>query len=491
MKRIYLYSIILLCIVFALSGCELESKEYGKVNSSLYPTTQRDMLDLVTSNAYGGFANSGYEGGFNVATGFHLLGDMATDFGLCAWGEGNWGQLNYANFQNKEGERNPRRSWGPYLPWISRMETTIDRIKNIEGVNENLKKRSIAELECGQAFMAFLLWDFYGEIVIADLETLKDPQNVKILPRKNSGETAAYIENKLRSVISANVLVKSYVKNDAEYGRFTEGLCHMLLLKLYMQNHQWDKAITEGRELMKAEYGYGLVTDTGTAGTAYANIFASANEGNRETIWATNGLKEYQSHIWYDHVIAWGGYKMTWDFFHTFETGDQRAGAEVITVPATSEIGVMPVKYDMKDRTGGDCYTDWIVFRYADAITLLAEAIVHQGGTVTPEALGLLNQVRTRAGLPAYGTGDFPGKDDFIDKLLWERAHELWYEGCRRQDLIRNNKYVEIMAEKCKRNGKTDFITTLGTKSHLFPLPDDAINEFTKGGFTGQQNPGY
>ncbi|MDR2388534.1 MAG: RagB/SusD family nutrient uptake outer membrane protein [Tannerellaceae bacterium] len=456
----------------------------------MYPTTERDMLDLVTSNAYGGFRNHQYDGAFNVATGFHLLGDMASDFGLCSWGEDNWGQLTYANFQNSQGSRNPRRNWSPYLPWISRMEMTIDRINNIEGINETLKKRSIAELECAQAFMTFLIWDFYGGVVIADLETLKDPQNVKILPRKSSEETVAYIENKLKSAITANVLAKSYAKNSADYGRFTEGLCHMLLLKLYMQTHLWDKAISEGREVMKSEYGYELVTDAGAAGTAYANVFASANEGNKETIWATNGLKEYQSHLWYDHVISWSGYKMTRHFFETFEAGDQRAGAEVIRDEGL-EVGVLPVKYDMADRTGGDCYTDWIVYRYADAITLLAEAIVQQSGAVTQEAIDLLNQVRTRAGLPAYQSGDFAGKNDFIDKLLWERAHELWYEGCRRQDLIRNNKYVEIMAAKCARLGKTDYITGLGEKTHLFPLPDDAINEFVKGGFDNQQNPGY
>ena len=35
-------------------------------------------------------------------------------------------------------------------------------------------------------------------------------------------------------------------------------------------------------------------------------------------------------------------------------------------------------------------------------LTLLAEAIVREGNTVTTEAINLLNQVRTRAGLTAY-----------------------------------------------------------------------------------------
>ncbi len=37
----------------------------------------------------------------------------------------------------------------------------------------------------------------------------------------------------------------------------------MVLLKFYMQTKQWDKAITEARELQKPEYKYALVTDKG------------------------------------------------------------------------------------------------------------------------------------------------------------------------------------------------------------------------------------
>ncbi|MDR2564099.1 MAG: RagB/SusD family nutrient uptake outer membrane protein [Prevotellaceae bacterium] len=488
MKKIFSYAVALAFMSVVMYGCKLVSSEYSDISSDLYPTSERDARDLVTSNVYEAFRNDEYAGAFNVATGFHLLGDMATDFGFCSWGESNWGQLEYANFQNPDGARNPRMNWAPYLPWISKMELTIDRIKGI-AMDETLKKRYLAELECGQGFMAFLIWDFYGPIILSDLETLKKPQDEIILPRQTNEQTIAYIESKLKAAAEAGVLAKSYSKENADYGRFTEGLCHTLLLKLYMQTKQWPKAIVEGRELMKPEYSYELVTDAGDAGSAYANVFSSANEGNKETIWAVNCLREYQSHLWYPHVISWGGYKMTRIFFETFESGDDRCAPNVITDGGSSQ-GVLPLKYDMVNRTSDNCYTDWIVYRYADVITLLAEAIVQQGNAVTQEAIDLLNEVRTRASLPPYQMSSFTNKDDFIDKLLWERAHELWYEGCRRQDLIRNNKYVTTMAQKCVDHGRTDYITALGTNAHLFPLPSSAVNEGRKGGFN-YQNPGY
>ena len=94
----------------------------------------------------------------------------------------------------------------------------------------------------------------------------------------------------------------------------------------------------------------------------------------------------------------------------------------------------------------------WIIYRYADAITLLAEAIVRNGGAYSggdPNPLALLNQVRTRAGLTAYVATDITDSRDFLDKLLMEHAHELYYEGCRRQDLIRDDAYEAAMKRKC------------------------------------------
>jgi hypothetical protein len=484
MRRIFFHSAATVILAVVLHGCERLSIERG--GDTEYSAAGRNAREQINPDAYTAFCNDQYTGAFNAATGFHPLGDMASDFGYCSWGEDNWGQLEYADFQNPNGVRNPRMNWEPYLPWIGKMELSVNRVKG-SGMDDAAKKLHIAELECGQGFMAFLIWDFYGPIIPADLETLKNRQNGIIPPRQTNEQTVAYIESKLKS--AAAVLPKTCDRESADYGCFTEGLCRTLLLKLYMQTRRWDAAVVEGRELMRPEYGYELVTDPGNAGSAYANIFASANEGNRETIWAANCCRGYRSHLWYPHVITWGGYKMTRKFFETFETGDQRRGKNVIADGGSAD-GVLPVKYDMKDRHGDNCYTDWIVYRYADVVTLLAEAIVQREGSVTEEALELLNRVRVRAGLTAYGASDIAGKNDFIDKLLWERAHELWHEGCRRQDLIRNNMYVAAMSKKCRDYGRTDYITALGANAHLFPLPSSAVEEGQKGGFN-YQNPGY
>ena len=105
--------------------------------------------------------------------------------------------------------------------------------------------------------------------------------------------------------------------------------------------------------------------------------------------------------------------------------------------------------------------------------------------TVTTEAINLLNQVRTRAGLIAYTASSFSSARDFLDKLLIERAHEFYFEGCRRQDLIRDGSYVATMKQKCTDYGQ---VSIVNENYHRFPIPESAI---IAGQGIIKQNPGY
>ncbi|MDR0724829.1 MAG: RagB/SusD family nutrient uptake outer membrane protein [Prevotellaceae bacterium] len=499
MKTISKYSAAaLLMIAVGLQSCKLESELYDDINPAIYPTTERDAEDLVTSGVYGAFRNNGYNGLFNPATGVQLNTDMASDYGFCSWDDGGtWRRLMSASYGPAD-TRNVTNIWRDYLNSISKMTLTIDRISGMN-INEQTKERLIAEARCGRGFMAFVIYDLYGPIIVADLETLKNPQEEKILARQTDEETREFIVTELTE--AAKVLPASYQKGDTDYGRFTKGLCHTILLKFYMQTKQWDKAEAEGRELLKSEYGYELVPE-------YKDIFTEANEKNVETVWAVNCKHGYMTHKWFPHVLpnnysgysgGWGGYKMTWKFFKTFENGDKRKETIIYEYNTFNEQnkgeggnslahGVVPLKYDVvsSDVVGENGQTDWIVYRYADVLTLLAEAIVRKGNTVTDEAVGLLNRVRTRAGLNAYSAPDFSSARDFLDKLMMERAHEFYFEGCRRQDLIRDDSYVDKMNEK-----RADFgwATPIVTKDRiLFPLQESAIIE---GQGIVKQNPGY
>ncbi|SEL78147.1 RagB/SusD family nutrient uptake outer membrane protein [Parapedobacter koreensis] len=136
----------------------------------------------------------------------------------------------------------------------------------------------------------------------------------------------------------------------------------------------------------------------------------------------------------------------------------------------TAGIRVMKYAFDYSVPSG-QRNNDWVVFRYADVLLMKAEAIL-RGGTGTPaEALALVNTIRTNRGVAPFATLTL---DDLID----ERGRELYWEGWRRQDLIRFGKFLEPGQVR----------TTLSEPHHLvYPLPSQqiAVNPNL------EQNPGY
>jgi hypothetical protein len=485
----------------ALQGCRLESEMYDAINPTLFPKTAKDAEALVTGSCYNIFQSKAYDGIFTVGSnGIQIVNDMASDIGECQWRDrepvlyGRW-------TVSSQGYISSGWQWTKF---INSMTLNIDRISQID-MDETHKNRLVAELRCGRGFLGFLMYDYYGPIPIVDLETLKNPLEERIVPRATEEEMQTFIETELTE--AAKVLPYSYKKGDPNYGRFSKGVCYMVLLKFYMQTKQWAKAEAAGRELMKPEYGYTLVP-------RYKDIFTLENEKNAETIFSFNSLKGYQEHKWHPHVLPndyptdpshvtkWNGYKIAWWFMHTYEEGDQRLETivteytgiggllhnEELDVASGEQIryGAVPVKYEIDKTTAGeDNQIDYIIYRYADALTLLSEAIVRKENAVTQEAVDLLNRVRTRAGLPACTTDSFSSVRDFLDKLLLERAHELYWEGCRRQDLIRDGSWVEAMQYKSRVMGQT----TLVNENYVrFPLPQSVIDE---GKGLILQNPGY
>ena len=325
------------------------------------------------------------------------------------------------------------------------------------------------------------------------------------------GRTDKYKKAIVKLTEASKVLPANYKKGDKNYGRFTAGLAHTVLLKLYMLTKQWDKAEAEGRELMKPEYGFELVPE-------YKDIFTLANEKNPEIIWACQCAKGYQEHKWQPHVLPndynftsyldkmtkWNGYKISWDFMQTFDPADRRL--LTIAYEYTSKdgvvhnekndrpdpsaqlyLGAVPLKYEFDpDCTGEDSQIDWIIYRYADVLTLTAEAIVRNKNAVTQEAVDLLNEVRTRS-LPGkgYSLQDLNSVDKFLKAVLDERGWELYFEGNRRQDLIRYGLFVEAIKKKAQSMGKQ---TLVDEDRYRFPIPQDIIDE---GQGIIKQNPGY
>ncbi len=139
-------------------------------------------------------------------------------------------------------------------------------------------------------------------------------------------------------------------------------------------------------------------------------------------------------------------------------------------------------KFEVEKKIGHHANNDFPLFRYADILLMKAEAIMRinaNGGTPTSLAgvdpVAIVNQVRNRAGAALYTAGELT-----FDELLAERGRELAWEGTRRTDLIRFDKYTQAWRFKggTEPDLKTLFPTgESGRYRMLMPIPDWVMND--------------
>lgn len=105
-------------------------------------------------------------------------------------------------------------------------------------------------------------------------------------------------------------------------------------------------------------------------------------------------------------------------------------------------------KYNSQFSNVDDGGNDWIITRYADALLLLAEAINEDSGP-DDEALGYLNEVRTRAlgDAAALTLADVSTYFDFKLAIEEERRVEFAFENHRWFDLVRTNRAITVMSQ--------------------------------------------
>ncbi len=255
----------------------------------------------------------------------------------------------------------------------------------------------------------------------------------------------------------------------ANKGRATSGAAATLLAKVYLTIGDSGNAESACRRVMSA--GYSLMGD-------YGNLWGVDNEHNAESIFEVNfegGLSDQGNNFTSQFNGDLSGSVTSGlrniperDLSDSYESGDARFAASIAGV--TPDNPGWTIKYGMTNSfADDDGPNNWVVFRYADVLLMLAEALGESG-----EAYDLINMVRARAGL---GNIDSSTPGSFVDKLLQERRVELAFENHRWADLLRFGKAESVMSAQGKpTNGKL-----------LFAIPQremDLNSNFT-------QNPGY
>jgi starch-binding outer membrane protein, SusD/RagB family len=124
------------------------------------------------------------------------------------------------------------------------------------------------------------------------------------------------------------------------------------------------------------------------------------------------------------------------------------------------------------------CPNDFLIWRYADALLMKAECLVRtQNDAGVAEALSIVNEIRTKRNAPVITA---TASADMLNKIYIERGLELYWEGHRRQDMIRFGTFLQ------PKDSKPDVSPATAI---LLPIPASAITG-TPGGIL-HQNPGY
>jgi hypothetical protein len=222
----------------------------------------------------------------------------------------------------------------------------------------------------------------------------------------------------------------------ANLGRATKGAAATLLAKVHLTLGQNSAAATVLRRII-GQYGYSLLPN-------YASLWGVGNKNNAESIFEVQyraggfGTGSPFTNYFSPNAFLQNGLgnarnRPTQNMYDAYEAGDARrdisVGTSYVNQAGNTVEALYILKYRSNPFTNNDSDINWPVFRYADVLLMLAEAI-GEGA----EAYGLINQVRARAGLAPIDAST-PGT--FQQKLLRERRVELAFENHRWPDLRR------------------------------------------------------
>lgn len=410
--------------------------------------------------------------------------------------------------------------------------TTIDKHKQL--LTDEQYKAYRAEVRAIRALYYYYLMDMFGNIPLVTTAG-ESTENAEQASRP---EVYRFIVKELQEVTPllptghSNLLGKNY-------GRVTRSVANFLLAKLMLNGEvysdvDWtDNQQPNGKQTyftingqqmniwQACKYYCDKVTADGfTLAADYLSNFSVNNENSPENIFTIPLDKHlYKSQFQYlfrsrhySHGGAFGtgsenGACATISTVKTFGYGtknvDKRyaynlysdtvrvdgniiyleSGKPLVYMPLAVELnltnspyiktaGARMAKYEVDRNAFNDGKSpdnDIVLFRYADVLLMKAEAAVRNGENGNTE----LNLVRSRSGMG--------NRTATLDNILAERLMELMWEGWRRNDLIRFNRFHQSYDLRTAPETEADRHTI------VFPIPSRALdlNEKLK------QNKGY
>ncbi len=513
--------LIIGCIASLLCapGCSLDEPNFGSVESKEFYKHESE-IDFALTGAYLQLRETWNEWALN----HYIIGDCNTDDAMNGGkGESEKKDLfDLSTFNTYSTNEYVSVRWEILYNLVNRCNDVIYYAPDAEG-NEATLKRYMNEAKLLRGFAYYMLVSSFGGVPLLT-EPLK-PEDSPYVTRATAEEVYTQI---IADLTEAKALPAKSKYSSADQYRVTSGLAGMLLGKTYMFMHDYENAEKHLREVVESgeydllpEYGFNWFPEYENS---IESVFEIPNKvENKAVETGTNvphyftsrgnvpGYEGYGRHI--PSQDLWDAYapddpRITYVFT---QTGDRYVGDEVPQDNRIATSGYCDYKLTVpaKDKVGFDV---WMIsynirlIRYADVLLLYAEALNENGKS--SEALIHLNKVRDRArntnpedprrdiqvyipptdpatSLPAITTTN---KEE-LRKAIWdERRYELAMEGWRRDDLVRQRRFGEVMRAYAAKYDTDKGANFNDSRDYLLPIPLDEIDK-TNGRIV--QNPGY
>lgn len=531
MKLKYNKAIVCVLMLAVLSSCH-KNLDRKPVNSNISDIQYSTPLGYkqVLAKAYGGYSLVSSTGVSNsdvnvpgitdaATTDFVRawwnLQELTTDEAICAWNDAN-----LQSFHNFSWTANNVLIHALYARSLFQITVCNEFIR--ESSDEKLNSRGIsgkdaddirhyrAEARFLRAFQYWVLMDLFGN---PPFVTENDPIGKYIPPQITRADLFNYVESELKEIESLLVAPRQN-----EYGRADQAAAWALLARMYLNAEvytgmpRYTDAITYASKVIGANY---VLEDD------YSHLFMADNDqNNTETILAiaydATNSQNYGGTTFLicsahgtnvpdnnAHGIPGGGWlgnRATKNLPQVFGdysgNADKRArfglGALEINSVLNFNEGLGVAKFsNVKAEDGSTPYspngvlvnTDFPLFRLAEMYLIYIES-VKRGGTGGSEATALnyFNLLRQRA----YGNTNGNVAAFSLDDVLNERQRELYWEGLRRTDLVRYNRFTSA-SHLWPWKGGVAAGTGVDAKYNLFPIPSAEIISNTN----LDQNPGY
>ncbi|RAV28144.1 RagB/SusD family nutrient uptake outer membrane protein [Sinomicrobium soli] len=393
--------------------------------------------------------------------------------------------------------------WERSYKIIANANLAIERIPEIEGMDENQVSNLIGQARFMRAFSYFNLVRIFGDVPLI-LEPVEADSELLYPERSPQADVYELIVQDLTDAENASL------PETDDSGRVTLGTVKSLLSSVYLTmagyplqagDQYYQLAADKAKEVID-DFDYELFDTYGklhdkenenSGEFIFQNqYFAGANITNGLTAWLLPRAKKISR-----FSDEFGCMYPTNSFIASHEAGDKRIEEQefyfteypsIENADNTVSFGNYYIfKYFNEDAVLSTAQNDlnWTFIRYAEVLLTYAEAGFEAYGA-TAEVLDAVNQVRDRANLPLFDAS--VSRED-----IWkERFHELAFENKTWFDMVRRRKVLNLESGQWD-----DFVghrfsygenpPTLTEKYLLFPVPQREINNNTK----LSQNPGW